>query len=330
MRCPASLWAGVVLMLAAAACTPRLEPAGPAVSPPALTDNTIDMADGAQLPMRRWLPGGPPRAIVLGLHGFNDYSKSFETPGQYWATHSDIATYAFDQRGFGGAPNRGLWAGHRTLARDIVTATALLRRAHPGVPLFVAGESMGGALAMIAAADFDLQADGLILLAPALRGRPYLGAVPRFSLWLLSRLIPWYPLTGQGVRVQASDNIEMLRALGRDPLYIRETRVDSIYGLVNAMDAAIETPDRLEIPALVVYGARDELIPKKPTFDMIHRLSGRIGHRSAVYDGGWHMLLRDLKAEVVMRDISAWISDPAAPLPSGADIAARTALAKNP
>ena len=39
----------------------------------------------------------------------------------------------------------------------------------------------------------------------------------------------------------------------------------------------------------------------------------------AVYDSGWHMVLRDLKAEIVLRDISAWIADPElACLPSGA------------
>ncbi len=31
------------------------------------------------------------------------------------------------------------------------------------------------------------------------------------------------------------------------------------------------------------------------------------------------MLLRDLQAEIVWRDIAAWLEDPAARLPSGAD-----------
>lgn len=324
-----SLLAGILALLATA-CTPRLEPAGPAVVAPVLNANSITMEDGAELPLRRWLPKGTPRAIVLGLHGFNDYSKSFQAPGEYWAAQDGIATYAFDQRGFGAAPNRGLWPGHPTMARDIVTAAALLREAHPDTPVYVAGASMGGALAMIAAADFGLRADGLILLAPGLRGRAYLGVVPRASLWLLSRTIPWYPLTGQGMRIQASDNIAMLRALGRDPLYIRETRVDAIHGLVNAMDAAVGTPARLRTPALIVYGARDEVIPEKPIFDMIRRLPENAGHRPALYDTGWHMLLRDLMAKTVLDDISAWISDPAAPLPSGADRAAQAALAEKP
>src|SRR3546814_4280788 len=49
------------------------------------------------------------RAVILGLHGFNDYSNAFSEPAAYWATQG-IITYAYDQRGFGGAPFHGRWA----------------------------------------------------------------------------------------------------------------------------------------------------------------------------------------------------------------------------
>ena len=41
--------------------------------------------------------------------------------------------------------------------------------------------------------------------------------------------------------------------------------------------------------------------------------------RVAAYTSGYHMLLRDLQAKVVLGDIAAWIGDPGGPLPSGAD-----------
>src|SRR3546814_13687678 len=60
---------------------------------------------------------GPPAAIILALHGFNDYSRSFEAPAAYWADRG-IATYAYDQRGFGQTPHRGLWPGAARLIAD--------------------------------------------------------------------------------------------------------------------------------------------------------------------------------------------------------------------
>ena len=43
----------------------------------------------------------------------------------------------------------------------------------------------------------------------------------------------------------ASDNSDALRRLGRDPLVIRSTRVDSAVGLVDLMDAAAWLADQL-------------------------------------------------------------------------------------
>ena len=59
---------------------------------------------------------------------------------------------------------------------------------------------------------------------------------------------------------------------------------------------------------------------------MIAALPPGISHRPAVYRSGWHLLLRDLKAHIVLDDILAWIADRSAPLPSGADKAALEAM----
>ena len=58
---------------------------------------------------------------------------------------------------------------------------------------------------------------------------------------------------------------EMLLALGRDPLVIKATRIDAMHGLVNLMDTALEEAAGFKTPALILYGERDEIIPKTPT-----------------------------------------------------------------
>jgi alpha-beta hydrolase superfamily lysophospholipase len=133
-------------------------------------------------------------------------------------------------------------------------------------------------------------------------------------------------LTGEGLQVRPSDNIEMLRELTLDPLVIKETRVDTIYGLVNLMDMAYAAAPQLAGRALVLYGANEDIIPENAVVATLRRLPQDTGARPrvAVYPRGYHMLLRDLNAEDVLDDIVAWIADPAAPLPSGGDaLAAR-------
>ncbi len=324
---PWRLLAVLMLVPLVACATPEVAPPGPWAAngggTPSLSDGSFTARDGLTLPLRRWLPNPrPPRGVFLGLHGFNDYSKAYEVPGEALAARG-FAVYAYDQRGFGEAPHRGLWPGTDILIRDVTDLAGLLRKRYPGIPLYLIGESMGGAILMAAAASSEpLSYDALILSSPAVWSRDTMPFYQTWTLWLAIRTVPSMTVSGSGYKVQASDNIEMLIGLGRDPLFIKETRVDALYGLTNLMDQAYESAERLPGPALLLYGERDQIVPKTPTLDVWRRLpkNGKAqGQRIALYENGWHMLLRDLSGDLVLEDILAWIEDPDAPLPSGAD-----------
>ncbi len=311
------------LTLLAAGCAPRLAPPGSGPTPPRLTADQLIAGDGMALPLRAWLPEGTaaPRAVILALHGFNFYSEIFEEPAAYWAARG-IATYAYDQRGFGAAPHPGRWAGTPAMIADVTAAARGLRARYPGVPLFLLGDSMGGAviLAALGAAEPPPH-DGVILVAPAVWARATLPLTHRIGLWIGAHTLPWLELTGRGLEIQASDNIEMLRELGRDSLVIKETRIDAIHGLVDLMDAALAAAPRIETRVLLLYGAKDEVVPEGPSLQLWRDLpeAARDRQRRALYENGWHMLLRDLEAEVVLGDIAQWIADPNSTLPSGAE-----------
>ncbi|HET6223015.1 MAG TPA: alpha/beta fold hydrolase [Dongiaceae bacterium] len=319
----------ILLLLFLGACAPRLQAPGTDAAVPALAADHLVMADGVQLPLRIWLPAGQPKAVILALHGINDYSNAFEAPATRWAS-AGIATYAYDQRGFGETQQRGLWPGEARLVDDLRTAAALIAARHPGVPLYLLGESMGGAVVMAAAASPQPpQATGLILAAPAIWGRETQGPLQSSLLWTAAHTMPWMTLTGRGLNIKPSDNIDMLRKLSRDPLVIKETRVDTLYGLVNLMDSAYEAAPRLPPHTLILYGSREDVMPESAVLSMLHRLPPRPADRPlvALYPRGYHMLLRDLDAGIVLDDIAAWISHPGAPLPSGGDQLAAAVLA---
>ena len=309
---------GILIMaFLAAGCAPRVQGPGPFVAPPGIDGDRFIAADGTALPLRRWLPKAEPlRAVIVALHGFNDYGKFFETPGTFLADRG-IASYAYDQRGFGATARPGLWPGVKALTDDLKAVARQVRTRHPGLPLYLLGASMGGAVIMVSeTGDDPPAADGVILSAPAVWGRSTMPAYQRGALWLAARLVPWLKLSGRGLRRRASDNVAMLRALGRDPLVIKETRIDALWGLTNLMDAALDAASRFDAKALILLGANDEIIPAEPNQRMIARLPPSPRRRMVRYPSGFHMLLRDLKAEIVWRDIAAWIADGDSPLPS--------------
>lgn len=296
------LWIASILFLAA--CAPQTLTVGTSSRSAALTTDSFIMDDAARLPLQAWR-ATEPRAIVLGVHGFNDYSRAFEMPGSWFASQG-VTVYAYDQRGFGGAPARGKWAGADVLASDLGTATRLLKERYPEIPLYVIGTSMGGAVTLAAAGSGEMHVDGIILVAPAVWGWSTMNPLYRSTLWLAAHTVPDYTLTGEGLERWPSDNIEMLRAFSRDPLVIKETRIDAIYGLVDLMEAAYLSIERIHSPTLLLYGDKDEIVPRGPVGD----IRGRFGDSLTMkdYPEGWHMLLRDLQREVVWKDIDAWIT----------------------
>ena len=315
--------AGTVLMLllgVVGCATPSLQSHGGHSLLPRLEAGRVLAADGATLPLRVWRPPGPPHAVVLALHGFNDYSQAFAGVGPFLAARG-IATYAYDQRGFGATAQRGIWPGTDVLVDDARTVAALLRAAHPGRPLILLGESMGGAVVMSLLAATPTVADGAVLVAPAVWGRETMNLWQRAGLWLLAHGAPGMRLSGRGLGITASDNTAMLRALGADPLVIKETRADTLWGLTNLMDRALAAAPGLTLPALILYGEHDEIIPQRPTCRMLATLPA--SSRVALYPNGYHMLTRDLGADIVLEDLAAWLVDAAAPLPSGLEVKGR-------
>jgi acylglycerol lipase len=311
-------------MLSLTACTAELAPPGPAITAPATTSDAFEMPDGYRLPFRKWLPlRGRPKAVVLALHGMNDSRDAWEIPAPDLAARG-IAVFSPDQRGFGGTASRGYWAGTQGMASDARVMARLLRQRYPGTPLYLMGESMGAAVLMVLATEPHAPSvAGYVLVAPAVWGRTEMNPFLRSVLWIAAHTVPGMLLENRGyVKIKASDNHDAIVRLSEDPLTILKTRVDATQGLVNLMDAALAAAPKFHARALFLYGGKDDLIPKQATLATWRTLpKGAV--TLAYYPDHYHLVLRDLDRETPIKDVAAWLKNPAAPLPSGADQAAQ-------
>jgi acylglycerol lipase len=92
------------------------------------------------------------------------------------------------------------------------------------------------------------------------------------------------------------------------------TRLDAVYGLVNMMEQAFKSVHKVPPQTLVLYGSKDQIIPRPSVERTVARLPQNI--QSVEYPDGYHMLTRDLQAQRVWADIAAFIDDPQAVVPS--------------
>ncbi|CAI3936234.1 Lysophospholipase [Commensalibacter communis] len=282
----------------------------------------LTLSDGAKIPLRIWQAPSQ-RAIIFALHGFNDSRDAWEDSAEYFV-NKGISIYSPDQRGFGQAPLRGKWSSTDRMVQDVAEEVTIIKNRFPNTPIYLMGESMGGAVLMcLAARDDAPQVNGYILLAPAVWGSKQIGVIGDVSLRFLNLIAPNWQLNPSKApvkRVTASDNNDSLIRLYFNPLTLHNTRVKALHGLVKLMDDAIKAAPRVRYHSLVQYGDNDQLVPSASMYSVWEKFPKWV--RKDYVPNGYHLLLRDQNRKIVAKDIISWMNDPDQWLPSGGDTAA--------
>ncbi|HEX7389615.1 MAG TPA: alpha/beta fold hydrolase [Acidiphilium sp.] len=319
----------VLWLLALAGCARPFHTPVSTAGHPIVTSGQFRLADGTALPWRDWLPERAPRAVVLALHGFND-SRDAWAMAAPTLTRAGIAVFAPDLPGFGATPGRGFWPGTARMVGAARQMAAILHRRYPGIPLTVMGESMGGAAALLLGAQGDTAVASYVLVSPAVWGGRAMAAPLRFAAALSGAVVPGMRLTGQRMKVLASDNRHALTLLFEDPLTIHATRLGTVAGLVRMMGRAQDACSRFAPKhALILYGGHDQLIPKPAMAECWRALPPDPGVRLAFYPPDYHLMLLDHERATPTGDIAAFILHPDAPLPSAAGTDAMIFMARH-
>ena len=262
-----------------------------------------DAVPATELPSRSWTPAGEARAHIVGLHSFGDYHAAFNHLGPFFAERG-LAVHAYDQRGFGRTDNNGHWSGTDRMVRDALVHARRLR-ANGAERIYLLGESMGGAVAMLAAVREPELIDGVILAAPAVREGIWIRYIYNAGLSVVAAVAP-----GATHKVERDADNPALRAgtaqrLARDPLVVRQVRMDTYRGLIALADRASNRAPEIEVPVLLMLGGRDDSIPKVSIQHLRDHLGEHLSWR--FYEQGPHLLLQARQWQRHAGDIAAWI-----------------------
>ena len=264
---------------------------------------------------KTWKTTSKEKAIILAVHGYNDYSNSFKIP----ATHLlkfGISTYTFDLRGFGKNKDKGDWYPLEIHTQDLNHILEKIKTKNKGTKVFVMGESMGGAIVLSTIQRYNIKVDGVILIAPAVWNFSERNKIKSFFLKTLSRIFPNLKLRGSSyVSVKPTNNKNLLLELSKDEYFIHEPTLRSMNGIVDLMnDSYNDARNYLKSPinrTLIVIPAIDEIVPRKPLLGLlnINEIKNNIGGKLtlALYEDNYHMILRDINGNDITREIKEWL-----------------------
>ncbi len=265
--------------------------------------------------IKSWKTKSKEKAIVLAVHGYNDYSNSFKIPATHLSKFG-ISTYTFDLRGFGKNKDRGDWYPLEIHTQDLNYILKKIKTKKKGTKVFVMGESMGGAIVLSTIQRYDIKVDGVILIAPAIWNFSERNKIKSFFLKTLSKIFPNLKLRGSSyVSVKPSNNKNLLLELSRDKYFIHEPTLRSMNGIVDLMNNSYnDARNYLKNPnnkTLIVIPAIDEIVPRTPLLELLNlkEIKKNVGGQLtlALYEDNYHMILRDINGNDVTREIKEWL-----------------------
>lgn len=130
---------------------------------------TLKGKDGAKVFVYSWLPDSKAVAAVQISHGMAEHAARYARFAEA-LTKEGFAVYANDQRGHGetaGPLEKVGWIaekdGWELIVDDLHRLSDAIRKAHPGVPLFLFGHSMGSFLSRTYIARWGRDLKGVVL-----------------------------------------------------------------------------------------------------------------------------------------------------------------------
>jgi alpha-beta hydrolase superfamily lysophospholipase len=265
---------------------------------------------------RVWQVNEHEGAIIIAIHGYNDYSESFQIPATFFTKYK-ISTISFDLRGFGMNEDRGSWFPLSVHIDDVTFFVKEIRKNHPKKKIFLLGESMGGAIvSSTVMKNKNLQIDGVILVAPAIWNFSEMNPIKKIFLNVISTLLPNLKLDGGDfIKVTACNNIEVLKALAKDKYFIHKPNLKSLNGIVELMDESYkytkEFLNQLPYRTLIILPIKDEIVPRKPLTKLLNDKKDSIKNNItlAIFKNNYHMILRDLESETITKFLANWINN---------------------
>jgi acylglycerol lipase len=256
-----------------------------------------------------WLPSlEKPKAVILCVHGLGLHNASYADFGQRMAKLG-YATYAIDVRGFGSfmeAQGREQVDFDGCLA-DIQSTLKVLHRAHKGLPVFLLGESMGGAIALRATAIYPNLIDGLISSVPA--NDRFKQNQTRLSVAIHLLESPNKPFNvGKGIISQATDKQDLRDQWSKDPLNKLNLSANELLQFQHFMNQNHKCAKLIQVtPVLFVQGSKDKLVRPKGTVELFNELATK-DRELALIANGEHLIFEENQfTDEGINKVSAWI-----------------------
>lgn len=260
-------------------------------------------------PGRVWAnPWIAQKGMVIGVHGLSLQHSSYDALAHRLAD-AGYTMVAFDMRGFG-TYRQAMGADRMDFDGCMEDLSTVVRSIHGGkleLPMFILGESMGGAIAMQFTAQHPELVTGLISSVPA--GKRYKQKKTALRVAITYLLGKDKPINiGADVINQATTDPHLKSQWTNDPLNRSSLSPSELIHFQEMMNRNIEHAKRItETPVIVFQGVSDKLVKPDATYELFRAIGAK--DKSLVMIGNTeHLIFEEgCFSEPVLAGLLAWM-----------------------
>ncbi|XP_028335483.1 monoglyceride lipase isoform X1 [Physeter macrocephalus] len=283
-------------------------------------------ADGQYLFCRYWKPSGAPRALVFVSHGAGEHCGRYDELARM-LVGLELLVFAHDHVGHGQSEGeRMVVSDFQVFIRDVLQHVDVVQKDHPGLPIFLLGHSMGGAVAILTAAERPGHFSGMVLISPLVLASPESATTFKvLAAKVLNLVLPNVSLgridsstlsrnkteicvlrregTVLGPRkTEASHDtseininpVSEVDVYNADPLICRAgLKVCFGIQLLNAVSRVERALPKLTLPFLLLQGSADRLCDSRGAYLLMESAKSQ-DKTLKIYEGAYHILHKEL------------------------------------
>jgi acylglycerol lipase len=262
------------------------------------------------LPLILWRAKSmPPKAVIIAVHGLGLHCASFKKFAERM-TAEDISICAMDVRGFG---SWRLARGREELdlRNSINDIRGLVRIAHlkyPNVPVFILGESMGGALVLRYAAEYADTINGVISCVPADKRYKEKREGLRVAINFVKH--PNKPMSVENVLSRAATLDSVSPEVLTDPMMRVELSPKELLKFQLFMrETTLKASHIKNCPVLMVQGMKDRLAKPGASIEIYNNISSEDRDLYLVGECQ-HLIFEEVDTpDVVFKSVMVWLNN---------------------
>jgi alpha-beta hydrolase superfamily lysophospholipase len=269
-------------------------------------------SNNIKVPYRSWIPVEKPSVVLLCIHGLGFSSESFTEFGRTMASRG-LAVYALDVRGFGEWMKRdaGNQVDFEASLSDIESALRTLHKAYAKDPVFLIGESMGGAIALRATSRYPELVNGLVCSVPSSDRYAKLSSELVVGTRYLQNKDKQMNIAPEVMnRATANPNLRAKWAAeptNRMKMTPKELKQFNDFMKGNEDAAALVA----NVPVMMLAGFKDKLVKPEGTISLFNQLSTQDKLLMIVGDGEHLLLEENQLSDQLAQLVMDWINNEA-------------------